>query len=38
MIRRTPLPGLEVLARSRTTLTPATQEMTPDNDLQALSA
>jgi transposase-like protein len=31
--------GLDVLARSRTTLTPAaTTEVTPDNDLQALSA
>jgi putative transposase len=30
--------GLDVLARSRTTLTPAATEVTPDNDLQALSA
>jgi putative transposase len=30
--------GLDILARSRITLTPATQEVTPDNDLQALSA
>jgi hypothetical protein len=30
--------GLDVLTRSRITLAPATQEVTPDNDLQALSA
>ena len=30
--------GLDVLTRSRTTLAAATQEVTPDNDLQALSA
>ena len=30
--------GLDVLTRSRTTLAPATAEVTPDNDLQALSA
>jgi hypothetical protein len=30
--------GLDVLARSRLTLTSAAQEVTPDNDLQALSA
>jgi transposase-like protein len=30
--------GLDVLARSRITLAPGTTEVTPDNDLQALSA
>jgi hypothetical protein len=30
--------GLDVLARSRATLAPDTTEVTPDNDLQALSA
>jgi putative transposase len=30
--------GLDVLTRSRITLAPATQEVTPDHDLQALSA
>jgi putative transposase len=30
--------GLDILARSRITLTPGTTEVTPDNDLQALSA
>jgi putative transposase len=30
--------GLDILARSRTTLTPGTPEVTPDSDLQALSA
>jgi len=30
--------GLDVLTRSRLTLTPGATEVTPDNDLQALSA
>jgi putative transposase len=30
--------GLDVLSRSRVTLAPSTQEVTPDHDLQALSA
>ena len=30
--------GLDILARSRTTHTPDAMEVTPDNDLQALSA
>jgi putative transposase len=30
--------GLDVLARSRITLTPSATEVTPDSDLQALSA
>jgi putative transposase len=30
--------GLDILARSRTTLTPAATEVTPDSDLPALSA
>jgi putative transposase len=30
--------GLDILARSRITLTPGTTEVTPDSDLQALSA
>ena len=30
--------GLDILARSRITLTPGPTEMTPDSDLQALSA
>jgi transposase-like protein len=30
--------GLDVLSRSRITLTPSTTEVNPDNEIQALSA